>query len=124
MRIPIALLALLAGACAQTPEGKSAATLSDHWLIGSWVPEGENCASDAGIIYQADRTWAAEGTIGSWRIDGDRIVTVVTQYDDGETRTRPVAPERNVQRVEVTGADGFVSRMDDGSVLGWVRCPD
>jgi hypothetical protein len=123
MRMAFALLALLSGACAQTPANNQGAALSERWLVGGWVPEGENCASDAGIVYNVDRTWAAEGTIGTWSIDGGRIVTLITQQDDGETGMRPVAPTRNVQRIEVTGADGFVSRMDDGSVLRWVRCP-
>lgn len=124
MRAPIALLCLLSGACAQTPESNRATALSERWLAGGWVPEGENCASDAGIVYNADRTWAAEGTIGSWSLDGDRIVTLVTQYDDGENRTQPAAPERNVQQIEVTGPNGFLARMEDGSVLRWMRCPN
>ncbi len=123
MRMPIALVALIVGACAQTPANNQSAALSEPWLVGSWVPEGENCASDAGIVYNADRTWVAEGTIGRWRIEGGSIVTIVTQLDDGETRTQPVAPERSVERIEVTGANGFVSRTDDGSVVRWIRCP-
>lgn len=124
MRRSFALLALIAAtACVQAPEENRSAALSGGWLAGGWVPEGENCASDAGIIYNADRSWAAEGTIGTWAIEGDRVVTVVTRFDDGENVTRPVTPERVVQRIEVTGQDGFVARMEDGSVVRWVRCP-
>ena len=55
MRKPIALLALLAGACAQTPANKQSAALSESWLVGAWVPEGENCASDAGLDWKTSR---------------------------------------------------------------------
>ena len=124
MRRTIALLLILpAAACAQGAESNQAATLSESWLVGSWVPVGESCESDAGMVYNADRTWHAEGTIGTWRIERDRIVTVVTQQEDDAAVMQNIAPGREEQRIEAVRPDGFVSHMGDGSVLRWVRCP-
>lgn len=123
MRLTIALLAIFpVAACAPGAGIESAATLSESWLVGSWVPVGENCASDAGMVYDADRTWHAEGTTGTWSIEADRIVTVATQQDDGVTGMRTIAPERSEQRVEAVRPNRFVSHMGDGTVLRWVRC--
>ena len=131
MRMPIALFTLLAvAACAKSAADNNAsmstnnraAALSEQWLVGGWVPEGESCESDAGLVFDADRSWAAEGMTGTWSIEGRTIVTVATQRDDGETGMRNVAAERSVQQVQAVSRDGFVSRLEDGRVIRWGRC--
>ena len=128
----IALLALLAmAACAESAANNNASTstnsraaaLSEQWLVGGWVPEGESCESDAGMVFDADRSWAAEGTTGTWSIEGRTIVTVATQRDDGESGMRNIAAERSVQQVQEVSQNGFVSRLEDGTVIRWGRCP-
>lgn len=120
----IALLAaVVAAGCAQASARSGAPTLSETWLVGGWVPEGESCESDAGMILNADRTWASEGVVGTWRIARDRIIMTATERDDGGPRERIVPPERHVQRVETVEQHAFVARHDDGTVIRWVRCP-
>ncbi len=124
-RKPIVMVALLAvAACAPSQASQREAALSQRWLIGAWVPEGENCASDAGMVLGADRSWASEGTIGTWRIERDRIVLTATERHDGGPPERIVPPERHVQQVESVERDAFVARQEDGTVFRWIRCPE
>ena len=118
-----ALAMLAAAAAAQPPASPRATSISEAWLVGGWVPEGENCASDAGMILNADRSWASEGTIGTWRVVRNRLVMTATFNDDGNPRERIVPPRRYAQRIESAEQDAFVARHEDGTVLRWVRCP-
>jgi hypothetical protein len=133
MRMPFALPALLAvAACAESAANNNTGTstnnrapeLSDRWLIGGWVPEGESCESDAGMVFDADHSWASEGTSGTWSIEGRTIVTVATQRDDGESGMQNIAAERSVQQVQEVSREGFVSRLEDGTVIRWGRCSE
>lgn len=98
--------------------------MSVTWLAGGWVPEGERCASEAGIVYRSDGLWFADGVAGNWRIEAGRIVTWLTErWEDGRVAERLTEPERSVQRIQVTVPDSYVSRADDGSVYRMSRCP-
>jgi hypothetical protein len=127
MRNPLALgLIAVVAACASTPVSfpPPSGPLSASWLAGGWVPEGESCASEAGIVYRSDGKWFAEGVAGSWRIEGSRIVTWLTErWEDGRIAERLAEPERSVQLIQVTGPDSYISRPDDGSVYRMSRCP-
>ena len=124
LRGPIALIiGLAAAACVQAAEPDRGVALTEGWLVGSWVPEGEHCASDAGIVFERDRTWMAEGTIGTWHIERERIVTVARERDDGGPPEPITPPERSVLQVQTMAQDAFVSRLEDGTVIRWIRCP-
>jgi len=118
-------LILAAAACTPSPPASvRPAALSPAWLAGGWVPQGENCASEAGIIYRSDGRWFADGAAGTWRIAGDRIVSSLTErWEDGVAVERIASPASTTERIQVTGPDSYVSRHQDGAVFRMGRCP-
>ena len=114
------------GACAQLPRPDQAtrADVSRSWLIGGWVPQGEGCESDAGVRYYANGTWIAYEVAGTWRLEGSRLVSVVTEKWMGGEEVPLSAPERHVERIKVLGPDIYQSRWADGTVMTLQRCPN
>ena len=120
----LAGLVLLA-ACAPLPSGQAGSNpVSRTWLIGGWVPQGESCESDAGVRYNADGTWVAYESAGTWSLDGSSLLSVVTQRSaDGEEV--PLQPsELHIERIEALGPDAYRSRWADGTVMTLQRCPN
>ena len=119
-------IVMLFGGCAQLPDPQQGQRLSfsKDWLIGGWIPQGESCESDAGVRYDADGTWTAYEGAGTWRLNGFKLLTVVTEkWTDGEEV--PVkAAEHHVERIEAVGPDSYRSHRIDGTVVTLQRCPN
>jgi hypothetical protein len=111
------------GACGQLPR-PDRADVSRSWLIGGWVPQGENCESDAGVRYDANGTWIAYEAAGTWRLQGSSLVSVVTEKWMDGAEVPLSAPERHVIRIELLGPDIYQSRWADGTVVRLRRCPN
>lgn len=121
--LTLAILVLM-GACAQLPRTAAGAPFmpSARWMIGGWVPEGQSCESDAGVIYRQNGTWAAYGVSGTWRINGSTVVFLVTE-DDEDPKVSVGKPVRHSEQIKVLGPDRYQTRGDDGKVLTLRRCP-
>ena len=115
--ILIVIFATLGG-CALSRSERPAA-LSQSWLVGGWVLEGESCDSDAGVVYGVDGKWSSYGASGTWRLDGDRILLDVRNDEAQELD----APLHYVEQVERLGPDEYLARRADGNVERLVRCP-
>ena len=121
MRISI-LACTLVAAC--TGANASVAVGSHDWLVGYWMPAGEDCESDAGVAYSRDGSWTAYGAAGKWAIVDREIRAVVTeQWDDGGDVQTLAAPKSHVEKLSELGPDKFVSHWEDGTVVTLRRCP-
>jgi hypothetical protein len=110
-------------ACA--PPKDPFAAISAEWLVGGWVPPGEHCEGDAGVIYEPDGTWTSYGSAGTWRIEGSKLMTRVTEeWEDEQPPVRLEKPKTYVQTIEVIGPDGYRSTAQDRSVIELTRCRD
>ena len=112
---------------AWTPVTGGASGTGEHrpaWLIGNWVGESENCESDAGVRYNADGSWSAYGSAGTWKLDGSRLVIRTTSRWEIGGETDLPGRSVHVQQVEVLGPDLFRSRWQDGTQMTLRRCPD
>lgn len=117
----LSLLAAL-GACA-TPgprgvTGRPPPTINREWLLGGWVLQGQNCDSDAGVLYRSDGTWASYGAAGTWRLDRNRLALSIA----GSRHAKPRPPETYVEEIEVQGADRFVAHRQGIPDRRFVRC--
>lgn len=121
------LCVVVLGACAEPglrPSVAGAPKLTGKWLIGGWVLEGDSCESDAGLFYRPDGTWIALGTAGTWRLEGNRIVTNVTFQEDGpDEAVQSGGSSRRVEAITVTGPNSFIAKGSDGSTNRLLRCP-
>lgn len=92
-------------------------------LVGTWFIEEETCESDNGVTYSADGTWGAYGVEGTWRLDGQQLITVITAQGEGPEDMVPVkaaAPHHETIRFE--GNDRLVSVWSDKSTHRLKRC--
>jgi hypothetical protein len=121
-RLPIAAAASLS-ACA--PLDNPAAAISAASLVGGWVPRGELCEGDAGIIYEADGRWTPYGSAGTWRIVRSTLISNVTEeWEDEQPPVRLEKPRTYVRTIEVIGPDSYRSTGGNGSVTEMTRCHD
>jgi hypothetical protein len=131
MMRPFLLVSLLAlGACVSpratdvAREGAHAPPLSERWLTGGWVLEGESCESDAGIIYNRNGSWIADGAAGRWKIKDGRLETIIVeQEDDAGAMIRLDPPARTSEVIDDAAADLYQIRSENGTVRRLTRCP-
>ena len=117
----VILLAGCAGAGSSLPRARLP---TQAWLVGYWVPAGEHCDSDAGVGFSADGTWSVFEEEGSWHLDGDRLVSLTTRRGEPGAPEEYVAPiERNEARIEISGANRYISHRANGEVVELRRCP-
>ena len=122
---------LAAAAPSQTwgkrPPLASAATRPSEYaqkLVGSWAPEGEPCDSDAGIVYNADGTWIALGSSGTWTVRGSLLVMLtLLRGEPGEPMRRFNPPERDNNTIVSISQKSMTQRFSDGSVMSFLKCP-
>jgi hypothetical protein len=102
----------------------SAVVGSPDWLVGYWIPEGESCESDAGVIYEPNGTWSAYGASGRWTLSNGAIISDVTErLEDGDEVKKLSTPQKHIEKIEALGPDKYVSRWEDGTVVRLSRCP-
>jgi hypothetical protein len=117
----VIILAGCAGAGSSLP---GARLPTKPWLVGFWVPAGEHCDSDAGVRFGADGTWSVFDEEGSWHLDGNRLISLTTRRGEPGAAEEKVTPiERNEARVEILGADRYISHRANGEVMELRRCP-
>lgn len=110
-------------ACA--PQKDLVPAISAAWLTGGWVPRGELCESDAGIVYEPDGTWTAYGSAGTWRILPSKLISeVAEEWEEEQAPVRLEKPRTYVRTIEVIGPDSYRFTGDDGSVTEMRRCHD
>ena len=108
------------------PLASAAARPSEYTqkLIGSWAPEGEPCDGDAGIIYNADGTWIASGSSGTWTVRGSLLVMLTRlRGEPGEAMRRFNPPERDNNTIVSISQKSMTQRFSDGSVMSFLKCP-
>jgi hypothetical protein len=99
-----------------------AGKLAGRWLglhKGVRFPLG--CDSGEPIFYRDDGKYMAEGVIGTWRLQGDRLTETATQVEEpGE----PGAVGRPyVTRIAWEGPDTFIKTFPGGRRMPFRRCP-
>lgn len=109
----------------KTPTADPLAIVSKQWLIGGWIPAGQDCASDGGVIYNSDGTYSSWGQIGTWKLQGKTIVSIETEHmgDDGEWQKLP-HPVRSTERFLMAKKDEYRTVDGDGERYHNRRCKD
>lgn len=97
----------------------------DHdWLVGGWVPQGTECATDTGMNFYATKNWRFSGETGTWKMDGRKIIRRKTGEENDDYDIVPVNdPHEYVTTIIDAQQDAFTSRTAGGRVLKWARCP-
>ncbi|MBW3559805.1 MAG: hypothetical protein KY449_08575 [Proteobacteria bacterium] len=120
------LLAVGASACA--PAGFRQPAVQGggvaDFLVGAWVREGDDCAGDAGVVYAADETFGAYDVSGTWSLERNRLLTLITERgepDEPVLRVQP--PQREVITIVSASDNRRTERWDDGSIHTYVRRP-
>jgi hypothetical protein len=101
----------------------AAGSADSKLLVGTWFIEEETCESDNGVTYSADGTWGAYGVEGTWRLEGQQLITIITAQGEGPEDMAPVkaaAPHNETIRFE--GKDKLVSVWADKSTHRLKRC--
>lgn len=120
--------ALLLGACATTPRTAPAAPAS--WIVGTWlltepgVDFPAACASGLPIRYHADGRYSMVEETGTWRLEGDRLITTlrdVTEAGDRANLSR--IGQQDVATVQRLGPDTMRTRFAAGGEAILRRCP-
>lgn len=115
---------LFAGCGAQN----SAADDQPQWLVGSWLPVGEDnpfplaCESDARVIYEANGEFHREGGSGTWSVKEGQLTERLTTVHDPEPETR-IEGQPLVSTVERIDSDLFRSSYSNGEAVVYRRCP-
>lgn len=104
-------------------------------LVASWVtsderPEGDPediCATDNGIILEADGGYASYSEGGRWDVkDGTLIITSTTTFPDDEednASETPIDPPR-IARWQIEEISGNLIRTRAAGASSWMfRCP-
>jgi hypothetical protein len=107
----------------QSPAAESGAgKLAGRWLgLHRRVRFPLGCDSGEPISYAEDGTYVSEGVIGTWRLQGDRLIETATEIaEPGEPGAlgRPY-----VSRIAWKGSDRFVKTFADGRSMTFRRCP-
>lgn len=99
--------------------------VSRQWLIGGWIPSGQNCASDGGVIYNSDGTYMSLGQVGTWKLEGTTLVTLENEHmnDDGEWE-KLAHPVRSTERFTIAKQDEYRTVDDKGGRYHNLRCKD
>lgn len=124
-RATLALAGLL-GACATT--GRYAP--APNWLVGTWLMLAADiehplaCASGLPIRYDRDGTYALFEELGTWRLEGDRLIETATEMTEaGDPDITGIGvPYRS--RIDRRSRNEFRKTYADGAVETFRRCPE
>jgi hypothetical protein len=110
------------GACSSLPS--TSHEPQEAWLVGGWIPFGEDCESDAGVRFLLDGSFLTYEAAGTWTLAGPTLTTVITHRweSGGDASDRPVPPEPQTERIEVTGRDSYRSRRSRDEIVEMRRC--
>lgn len=99
------------------------AIVSKKWLIGGWIPVGQDCASDGGVTYNSDGTFSVSGQVGTWKLEGATIVSIATEHmgDDGEWKVL-AHPIRSTERFTTAKKDEYRTVDPEGERYHNRRC--
>lgn len=123
--ISTAVATFLTGCSLQPPQDASAFhTVSEDWLIGNWVADGESCEGDGVFSLETDGRWEAELERGTWSLEGDEMTFARTGVMDEQLSgykplTPPVLWTEGVAKIS---ADAYRAVRSDGSKTVVVRC--
>lgn len=107
----------------KSPPASAAQTFSREKLIGGWAMDKLSCEGDSGINYFANGTWIAGGNSGTWRIESNKLITVITEEGElGERSVKLKIPKRIVTTI-VRLDDKLTEKTERGEFYTNVRCP-
>ena len=115
-------LSLAAGGCGGPRALGTASDPGPAWLVGEWVA-GSACESDAGVRFTADGRYHVLDSSGTWRLDGDRLTTKVTEVHD-ETGGESSVGDTHSRTIRKISDDMFQYVEPDGGGEQLKRCPD
>ena len=125
LAIVIAVTAL-AGCSAETAKGladRGAPTVTSAFLVGYWIPEGGECESDGGVNYKSDGAFVAYDISGTWRLEGDRLVSkALSRGEPDEPDVDLDPPEESVSKLRALSKNELVETWADGSAHKLTRC--
>ncbi len=92
-------------------------------LVGGWAPPGEACDSRGGVVYDKEGVWAGYDVSGSWKLEGDRLTTWVTERGGFDQPGRKVSGEKpSTATIVSLSPTDLTLRLADGSTQTLKRC--
>jgi hypothetical protein len=92
-------------------------------IIGAWVPKGDSCESDVGILFDRQGSWSTLDESGTWELNGDKLTIVTAERrGDGEEMITLRPGERSVGTIRRPTQKEMVQHFPD-QVIDLVRCP-
>jgi hypothetical protein len=120
---PFASAAGNTAAKAKSPPTSAAQQFSREKLVGGWSSDIRSCEGDSGISYNADGSWIAGGNSGTWRIEGNKLITTIIEEGEmGDESVKLKTPKRIVTTI-VRLDDKLTEKNENGAVYTSVRCP-
>jgi hypothetical protein len=117
-------LILMSAACSVPLMGSPKSSSHSHsWLVGGWVPKGEDCESDAGVRYDPDGKWIAYEQAGTWLLEKLTLATTTTQRweSGGVDQQKLGVPEQHTTQIEAVSSNIYRVRFS-GKVVEMRRC--
>jgi len=107
----------------KSPPASGAQVFPREKLIGGWAMDRLSCEGDSGINYFADGSWISGGSSGTWRIEANKLITILKEEGEmGERSVKLKTPKRFVTTI-VRLDDKFIGKAEDGAAYTNVRCP-
>lgn len=103
--------------------GAATQQFSREKLIGGWAADKLSCEGDSGITYFPNSTWIAGGNSGTWRIEGNKLITTIVEEGElGEKSVKLKTPKRIVTTI-IRLDDKLTEKPENGVAYTNVRCP-
>jgi hypothetical protein len=115
--LPLLLATAALAGCGQTSPGVVSP------LVGEWAPPGSSCESAGGVAYDKTGEWAGYDVVGTWKLNGNRLTTRVTERGGYDQPARKVSGEKpSTATVVSLSQSDLVLRLPDGSTQRLQRC--
>jgi hypothetical protein len=112
-------------AAAATMPTRTMSISGTAWIVGAWVPRGEQCGGEGWVVGEDGSYVDLEGA-GRWSLAGDTLMLTELQRQAPGGELGEYAPVRNPRptraQIVAHAPNAFSMRHPNGAVTQWRRC--